>query len=120
MKKLRPVQWIHLFGLAVLLVGLTSATSIYIYQGHETYRGEILRYEVEGGRSYPVYAQDNKSFRTSSQAMGGSAMEITNDFRFWLRSLAYGKRKAYTVAVVAGLVCFLCFWVPSYLRYDVA
>lgn len=117
MKKLHPVQWLHLFGLAVLVVGLTCAASIYVNQGDEVYQGEVLYYAVEGGRTYPVYAKDHKSFQTSTQAVGGRSMEVVTDLRDWLKSLAYGKRKAYTFAVASATICFLCFRVPKYLRY---
>lgn len=117
MPKLPYLKLVHLTGLVVLVLGLFDAVLVYVRQGDEVYRGEVLRYEVSGRTMIPIYATDSKSYQASSEATGGKAMQAVTDFRAWLRSLCYGKRKAYTIAVCSAVFCFLCFWIPDYLNY---
>ena len=117
MKNIPYLKLIHMAGLLALLLGVFDAALIYVRQGDEAYHGEVLRWEVSGRTMIPIYASDSKSFQAASELSGGKAMQAVTDFRAWLRSLAYGKRKAYTIVVVCSVFCFLCFWVPDYLNY---
>lgn len=90
---------IHYWGVAMLLVGLTSAALIYIFAAGDG--GSDAAGEIASGRSYEY----------NIERIGGMAAVYAARLNRWLAGLWHGRPLAYTVAVLAVAIALVCFWV---------
>ena len=111
---------LNLFSAIVLLVGLGGA--VYIYQTAAYDSKSVLGYEEGGGSVYPITPEDSKMFLRDLELYGGKANVLAYQFRSWLVGLWHGKALAFTVACIAIVVSFGCFYaanhVPTRLKSD--
>ena len=112
----------NLISAIILLVGLGSA--IYIYQTAEDYLSGVLGYEIIGGSSYPIMAQNSKMYRHDLELYGGKAAVLADEFSRWIVRLWHGKTLAYTITFITLVTSFGFFFaanhLPSRLKSDVS
>ena len=112
----------NLISVIILLVGLGSA--IYIYQTDEDYSSGVLGYEIIGGSSYPIMAQNSKMYRHDLELYGGKAAVLEDEFSRWIVGLWHGKTLAYTITFITLVTSFGFFFaanhLPSRLKSDVS
>ena len=87
---------LYLIGAIVLLLGLTSATWIYV--SNEDAPANMLGYEIVGGKAYLVAPENSKVYIHDLKLMGGNSVVLADEFSRWFVSLWHGKSLALTVA----------------------
>lgn len=87
---------LYLIGTIILLLGLSSATWIYVT--NEDASANILGYEIVDGKAYLVTPEDSKVYNHDLKLMGGDSVVLADKFSRWFDSLWHGKSLALTVA----------------------
>ncbi|MEI7636674.1 MAG: hypothetical protein WCJ37_05165 [Syntrophus sp. (in: bacteria)] len=108
-----PQTYLNLIGIIILLVGLGSATLIYITAENDS--GDVLGYEVIDGQAYPIYPEDSKMYVHDLQVIGGKASVLIDEFRRWFAGLWRGKTLAFTVAFISILISIPFFFFAKHL-----
>ena len=99
---------LYVCSLAILLVGLCSATAIYFLSDDLPDDGD--GYVIVDGKAYPAGVYQSKRYRRDLEQFGGKANVIFDELNRWLASLWHGKRLGVTlgwISVVASLGLFL-------------
>ncbi len=94
---------LYLISAITLLVGLGSATLIYLTA--ETASENVLGYEPEYSK---MYAHDLELY-------GGKANVLASEFSRWFAGLWHGQSLAFTVACIAIFISLGFFFVASHL-----
>jgi len=103
-------------GAIVLGVGLSAAALVYV-GAPASADGDATSYRIAGGQSF---AQDTNDSRELQQLerLGGKSEVMMFQFQRWVASLWHGRRLAWTLAVISGLVALLCFHLASLAAED--
>lgn len=89
---------LYLLGAIILLLGLCSATWIYVT--NEDAPANILGYEIVGGKAYLVTPENSKAYVHDLQLMGGNSAVLAYEISRWFAGLWHGKSLAMTVACI--------------------
>jgi hypothetical protein len=98
--------YLYIMSALVLLVGLSSAVTIYLAAAVES--GGDSAYEIIGGRVYPG-SGNNKKYMHDLQLYGGQAAVLADEFTRWLGGLWQGTQLAYTVGCIAIFISLSFF-----------
>jgi len=108
-----PQIYLNLIGIIILLVGLGSATLIYITAENDS--REVLGYQIIDGQAYPIYPEDSKMYVHSLQLFGGKAIVLMDELRRWFVGLWRGKSLAFTVAFISIFISIPFFFFAKHL-----
>jgi len=108
-----PQTYLNLIGIIILLVGLGSATLIYITAENDS--GDVLGFEIIDGQAYPIYPENSKMYVHSLQLFGGKAIVLMDEIRRWFVGLWRGKTLAFTVAFISILISIPFFFFAKHL-----
>ena len=92
----------------ILIVGLFSATAIYLLAEDQPDAGD--GYVVVDGKTYPAGVYQSKRYQRDLERFGGKANVIFDEINRWFVSLWRGKRLGITLgwlSVIASLGLFL-------------
>jgi hypothetical protein len=103
---------LYLITAIILLVGLGSATLIYLTAENDS--DSVVGYEAVGGYIYPIMPEDSKRYIHDLELYGGKANVLANDFMRWFVGLWHGKSLAFTIACIT---IFISFWF-FYIAYE--
>jgi len=104
---------LKIIGAIILVVGLSSATLIYLHAGRNS--PGVLGYEAGEGRLYPINPEDSKQYLRDLELYGGKANVLADEFRRWFAGLWQGKSLAYIIGGTAILVSFGLFYAADYV-----
>lgn len=108
-----PQTYLNLIGIIILLVGLGSATLIYITAENDS--RDVLGYQIIHGQSYPIYTEDSKMYVHNLQLFGGKAIVLMDEIRRWFVGLWRGKTLAFTVAFISIFMSLPFFFFANHL-----
>jgi hypothetical protein len=110
-RKRRNIQiFLRRLGVFILCAGLVTTCFIY-WSAEETQR--VTGYSVVGNDPYAIIDMDSKSDRLEVERYGGNSAVMVHYFNSWLSGLFHGKRLAFTLAVIAIILAYLCFWIAN-------
>jgi hypothetical protein len=112
-KDLNKSLRLNIIGAIILLVGLSSATLIYLNAGKNS--SGVLGYEAGDGAVYPINPEDSKQYLRDLELYGGKANVLMDQFRRWFEGLWQGKSLAFIIAGTTIIVSFGLFYVANYL-----
>lgn len=95
---------LYLIAVVILLVGLSSATLIYLTAADDS--GSSLVDEFEG----------SKKFKHDLELYGGKWNVVANDFINWFEGLWHGKSLAFTIACITIFISFGFFFAARRLH----
>ncbi|MCL4475079.1 MAG: hypothetical protein M1508_02460 [Nitrospirae bacterium] len=98
---------LYLIAAIILLVGLGSATLIYL--AAENAADSVLGYEPENSK---MYIHDLELY-------GGKANVLANELMHWFVGLWHGKSLAFTVGCITLFISFVVFFVANHMPSDV-
>jgi hypothetical protein len=104
---------LNIISAMILLVGLSSATLIYLNAGKNS--AGVLGYEAGDGVVYPINPEDSKQYLRDLELYGGKANVLADEFRRWFAGLWHGKSLAFIIAGTAIIVSFGLFYAANYL-----
>jgi hypothetical protein len=110
---------LYLICAIILLVGLGSASLIYLTAGNDS--GDVLGYEMVGGEVYQIRPEESKMYKHDLEVYGGKASVLADEFMRWFVGLWHGKSLAITIACISILVSCGFFFVAyrlSQLKAD--
>src|ERR1019366_8865810 len=90
---------LYLIGAAILIVGLLSATLLYMTATDED--SNVLGYRIINGHEYVIETGDSKRLQYDMEKIAGKSVVVGEEINRWFSSLWHGKRLAYTVALFA-------------------
>ena len=98
---------LYFIGIVILLVGLGSATPIY------------LTAKKDAGREAMYEFKHSKRYRHDLEVYGGKMSVLTDEWLHWLDTVSHGKPLAVTIAILTGLVSLGFFYAayrsPSFI-----
>ena len=106
------LRWV---GVWILFAGLLAAVSVYWTTVEEN--KHVSGYEIVGATAYEMIDMGSKSDVYEVQRYGGTMAVMEHKLNGWLASLWHGKRLAYTLAALAGMAAYACFWFANELNY---
>jgi hypothetical protein len=112
-KDLNKSLRLNIIGAIILLVGLSSATLIYLNAGKNS--SGVLGYEAGDGTVYPMNPEDSKQYLRDLELYGGKANVLVDQFRRWFEGLWQGKSLAFIIAGTSIIVSFGLFYAANYL-----
>ena len=96
---------LQLTAVSILIVGLVTATGIYVLAARST--DDMIAYEIE----------HSKQYQRMLELYGGRANVMAVEITQWFDSLWHGTRLAYTVASATVLIA-VGFWLAAALVDD--
>jgi hypothetical protein len=106
---------LYVIGAVILVVGLGSATVIYLTAGNDA--EGIVGYETAGGEVYQVRPEESKMYLHDLEVYGGKANVLADEFTRWFVGLWHGKSLAITVACISLITAFGFFVVARRLPH---
>jgi hypothetical protein len=103
-------------GAIVLGLGLGAAAVVYA-SAPASADGDALGYRIAGGQTFAQEANDPREMQ-QLERLGGKSAVMMFQFQRWVASLWHGRRLAWTLAVISGLVALLCFHLASLAAED--
>jgi hypothetical protein len=97
-------------GVFILCAGLVATCLIYWSADQAS---GATAYSIVGGNAYASVDMGSKSDRYEVQRYGGDSAVVVHNFNRWLSSLWHGKRLAFTLAAIAILLAYACFWTAN-------
>jgi hypothetical protein len=70
---------------------------------------------VINGVAYPVAPADSKAYQRELERFGGKANVLAAELDRWFASLWHGRKLAFTVAFIAGVVSLTLYLYAKYL-----
>ena len=92
----------------VLVVGWSAA--LWIAYAGEDYDPDVLGYDFANGQAYVQRVSDSKRYRSDLERIGGKAAVYADELNRWFEGLWQGRRLAWTVAALSGVVALGCGW----------
>jgi hypothetical protein len=107
-------------GWVVLAAGLIGALWSYVAAVEPA--PDAIGYDVTGGGAYAIRPEDSKRYAYDMERFGGKASILAVEIRGALAHLWQGRRRAFTVAILALLTAMGCFFLadalPEMPRFD--
>lgn len=92
----------------VLVVGWSAA--LWIACTADDHDPDVLGYDFANGQAYAQRVSDSKRYRSDLERIGGKAAIYADDLNRWFEGLWQGRRLAWTVATLSGVVALGCGW----------
>jgi len=105
---------LNLISAIILLVGLGSATVIYLTAEDES--GSALGYDIVGGTMYPNVP--SKTYDHNLELYGGKPLVLANEIIRWFDGLWYGKSLAVTIAWISIITAGVIFFFNNYVSFE--
>jgi hypothetical protein len=113
-KRSKTHYYLNLISAVILVVGLGSATMIYILSPAES--DGTQDYTIVGGTMYPKVP--SKSYERNLELYGGRWLVISNDFMRWFEGLWYGKDLGITIAWISIVTAGGIFFFNNYVSFE--
>jgi hypothetical protein len=111
--KHRSIQiFLRRLGIFILCAGLVSACFVYWSAAAEEAQ-RVTGYSIVGQDTYAIIDMDSKSDRLEVERYGGTSAVIVHNINSWISDLFRGKRLAFTLAVIAVILAYVCFWIAN-------
>jgi len=107
---------LYLASVAILLIGLGAAISIYFTA--EDGAVNVLGYEYENGQAYQIDPETSKRYLHDVELYGGKAAVLAVEFNRWFEGLWHGKTLAISVGTITILVSAILAMVADRLPSD--
>ncbi len=111
-----PHIYLLVISVAILVVGLAGAVSIYQKAGNDS--TAAIGYEEGDGTIYPVNPEDSKAYQRNMELYGGKMNVLADQFRRWFLGLWHGASLAMIIACVTVLTSFGFFFAANHLPPD--
>ena len=95
--------------LAVLILVVGWSVALAIGLSADEHDPDVLGYEFVDGQAYALRTSDSKRYRSDLERIGGKAAVFADDLNRWFEGLWQGRRLAWTVAVLSGVVALGCW-----------
>jgi hypothetical protein len=105
----RRLRWA---GAVVLVVGLAAALLVHWFAPVQS-GADAVNYSIVGGQVFSGAPDENSAEMQQVERLGGKPAVFALEFHRWFLSLWHGRRLAWTLAVLSGLVALLCFYLAG-------
>jgi hypothetical protein len=110
---LRGQVRLYVAGWLVLTLGLAGALWSYLAAAEPA--PDAIGYDVTGGGAYAIRPEDSKRYEYDMERFGGKASILAVEIREAFAHLWQGRRRAFTLAILAVVAALACFFLADAL-----